>query len=42
MAIVDGLAVNWTLNSAAFPLIETGTRIIDNYLAGLRGYDGRL
>jgi TetR/AcrR family acrAB operon transcriptional repressor len=36
MAIVDGLVVNWTLDNSVFPLIDTGTRIIDSYLSGLR------
>jgi TetR/AcrR family acrAB operon transcriptional repressor len=36
-AIIDGLVINWTLAPSTFPLVETGTRIIDSYLAGLRG-----
>jgi TetR/AcrR family acrAB operon transcriptional repressor len=36
MAIIDGLVVNWTLDDSAFPLIDTGARVIDSYLAGLR------
>ncbi|MDR2450827.1 MAG: TetR family transcriptional regulator [Candidatus Accumulibacter sp.] len=36
MAIVDGLVVNWALDNSAFPLVDTGARIIDSYLSGLR------
>ncbi|MDR2787294.1 MAG: TetR family transcriptional regulator [Candidatus Accumulibacter sp.] len=36
MAIVDGLVGNWMLDNSAFPLVDTGARIIDGYLAGLR------
>jgi TetR/AcrR family acrAB operon transcriptional repressor len=37
MAMMDGLVANWTLHKLTFPLVSTGTEIIDNYLAGLRG-----
>ena len=36
MAVVDGLVVNWTLDSTLFPLAETGAAAVDTYLAGLR------
>jgi len=36
MAVVDGLVVNWTLNSSLFPLASFGPAIVDDYLAGLR------
>jgi TetR/AcrR family acrAB operon transcriptional repressor len=35
MAVVDGLVLNWTLDSTLFPLATFGPRIIDAYLAGL-------
>lgn len=35
MAVVDGLMVNWTLDSSLFPLASFGPAIIDAYLAGL-------
>jgi TetR/AcrR family acrAB operon transcriptional repressor len=35
MAVIDGLVVNWTLDSGLFPLAEFGARIVDTYLAGL-------
>jgi TetR/AcrR family acrAB operon transcriptional repressor len=41
LAIVDGLVVNWALDNSAFPLVDTGARIIDSYLAGLRIAGGR-
>jgi TetR/AcrR family acrAB operon transcriptional repressor len=36
MAVIDGLVANWTLNTSAFPLVETGIEVIDSYLLGLR------
>jgi TetR/AcrR family acrAB operon transcriptional repressor len=36
IAVVDGLIVNWTFHKSAFPLVDTGIEIIDNYLRGLR------
>jgi TetR/AcrR family acrAB operon transcriptional repressor len=36
VAVMDGLIVNWTLHKSAFPLVDTGTEVIDNYLLGLR------
>lgn len=35
MAVVDGLIVNWTLDSQLFPLADFGPAIVDTYLAGL-------
>lgn len=35
VALVDGLVVNWTLNSNQFPLGEYGPRCLDAYLDGL-------
>ena len=35
MAVVDGLIVNWTLDSHLFPLAEFGPAVVDTYLAGL-------
>ena len=35
-ALIDGLVANWTLDKTSFALVETGTEIIDSYLAGLR------
>lgn len=35
MAVADGLVVNWTLDSALFPLARFAPTIIDAYLAGL-------
>jgi TetR/AcrR family acrAB operon transcriptional repressor len=35
MAVVDGLIVNWTLESKLFPLADFGPRIIDQYFKGL-------
>ena len=34
-ALVDGLAINWTLDPGGFPLAEMAPGIIDSYLAGL-------
>ena len=34
-ALVDGLIQNWLLDPDAYPLVRTGTRAIDAYLAGL-------
>jgi len=34
-ALVDGLAINWTLDPTGFPLAEMAPGIIDSYLAGL-------
>jgi TetR/AcrR family acrAB operon transcriptional repressor len=34
-ALVDGLIQNWLLDPEAYPLVRTGTRAIDAYLAGL-------
>ncbi len=36
MSIVDGLVVNWTLDSTLFPLASFGPLIVDTYLRGLR------
>lgn len=36
MAVVDGLVVNWTLDSSLFALASFGPTIVDAYLAGLR------
>ena len=36
MAVVDGLVANWTLDRSSFPLVDTGTEIIDGYFSGLR------
>jgi len=36
MALIDGLVVNWTLNSALFPLDRYGPVILESYLDGLR------
>lgn len=35
MAVVDGLIVNWTLESQLFPLADFGPRIVDQYFRGL-------
>lgn len=35
MALVDGLVLNWTLNSRLFPLASVGLAIVDAYLDGL-------
>lgn len=35
MAVVDGLVVNWTLDSTLFPLASFGPVIVDGYLRGL-------
>jgi TetR/AcrR family acrAB operon transcriptional repressor len=35
MAVVDGLVVNWTLDSTLFPLASYGPAIVDAYLDGL-------
>ncbi len=40
ISVVDGLVLNWTLNSALFPLESYGPKIVDIYLAGLRA-EGR-
>ena len=34
-AVVDGLTVNWTLDSSLFPLDTFGPKIVDAYLDGL-------
>jgi TetR/AcrR family acrAB operon transcriptional repressor len=34
-ALVDGLAINWTLDPTGFPLADMAAGIIDSYLAGL-------
>ncbi len=36
MAVVDGLVMNWTLDSSLFPLASYGPAIVNTYLAGLR------
>lgn len=36
IAVVDGLVLNWTLDSTLFPLASFGPMIVDTYLAGLR------
>ncbi len=36
IAVVDGLVANWTLDTSTFPLVGTGTEIIDGYFSGLR------
>lgn len=36
VALVDGLVVNWTLNSNQFPLSEYGPCCLDAYLEGLK------
>jgi TetR/AcrR family acrAB operon transcriptional repressor len=36
MAVVDGLVVNWTLDSQLFPLASFAPVVIDAYLQGLR------
>ena len=36
VALVDGLVVNWTLNSSQFPLAEYGPKCLDAYLDGLK------
>ncbi|MBV5333219.1 TetR family transcriptional regulator C-terminal domain-containing protein [bacterium] len=36
MAVVDGLVVNWTLDSQLFPLASFAPLVIDAYLQGLR------
>lgn len=35
MAVIDGLIVNWTLDSGLFPLDRFGTGVVDAYLAGI-------
>lgn len=35
MAVLDGLVVNWTLDSTLFPLASFGPAVVDCYLAGL-------
>jgi len=40
MAVVDGLVLNWTLDSTLFPLATFGPLIVDAYLGGLCA-DGR-
>lgn len=35
MAMIDGLIVNWTLDSGLFPLDRFGPGVVDAYLAGL-------
>lgn len=35
MALVDGLIVNWTLDSTLFPLGHYGPAVVDSYLSGL-------
>lgn len=35
MAIIDGLVVNWTLDTGLFPLDRCGPVVVDSYLAGL-------
>jgi TetR/AcrR family transcriptional regulator, acrAB operon repressor len=36
MALLDGLVVNWTLESTLFPLADYAPGVVDAYLAGLR------
>jgi TetR/AcrR family acrAB operon transcriptional repressor len=36
MAMVDGLVVNWTLDSTLFPLASFGPALVDTYLDALR------
>lgn len=38
MAVMDGLVVNWTLDSALFSLAEVGPVAVDAYLAGLKAH----
>lgn len=35
MAIIDGLIVNWTLDSSLFSLESCGAAVVDSFLAGL-------
>lgn len=35
MAVIDGLIVNWTLDSGLFSLAQCGPAVVDSYLAGL-------
>ncbi len=39
MALMDGLAVNWTLDPNLFSLNEMAANIVDFYLAGLTDYN---
>ncbi|MDR1709562.1 MAG: TetR family transcriptional regulator [Candidatus Accumulibacter sp.] len=36
LSVVSGLIANWTLDPAAFPLVEIGAQVVDIYLSALR------